>query len=363
GMVDAVAEAKFADKGVLLVSPAVGRRLFADELAHMDGREVEVVCGQGPWEASEEGLGAIERSQPGEGPLLGSATPTADGQGGHSVVVDLDATHLYLDAHRIDSTAIVPAAAAAEVMAEAAQACFPSLRVSEVTGCRLLKGIDRPDGGRRVRVELQPASDGDGGLEVQACVRQVDAPRRVHYRCVLRLRPKLDVPPRFEPSRVEGVSLSAREAYAVLFHGPCLQVIARVDGLGPGGARAEVRASAPTEWMAAPAAGARWVFDPGLLDAGPQLAIVWARHVKDKTVLPVEFGRIVRFTDVMPAGLTMVFERLATTTDDQVLANVSYVDASGRLLMRVEGLRGIATAGLNRLATDRARRPTAAGER
>jgi len=363
GMVDAVAEAKFADKGVELVSPAVGRRLFADELAHLDDRQVEVVCGQGPWEVSEEAIGAVERASWGGGPLLGSATPASDGQGMHSVEVALDATHLYLDAHRIDGAAIVPAAAAAEVMAEAAQMCFPNLRVAEVTGCRLLKGIDRPDGGRRVRVELESACDGHGGLEVKGCVRQSEAPRRVHYRCVLRLRPELDAPPRLEPSSVEGESLSAREAYGVLFHGPSLQVIGHVDGLGPWGATAEVRASDPTEWMASPATGARWVFDPGLLDAGPQLAIVWARHIKDKTVLPVEFGRIVRFTDTMPARLTMVFERLATATDDQVLANVSYVDASGRLVMRVEGLRGIATAGLNRLATDRSRRPAAAGER
>ncbi|MGH1340630.1 MAG: SDR family oxidoreductase [Nannocystales bacterium] len=363
GMVDAVAEAKFAEKGVALVSPAVGRRLFADELAHMDNPEVEVVCGEGPWEASEEAIGAFARSPEAPGPLLGAAEPSIDETGVHTVLLNFDATHLYLDAHRIDGTAIVPAAAAAEVMAEAAQACFPNLRVAEIESCRLLKGIDRPETGRQVQVELKTAPDGEGGLQVQASLRQVAAPRRMHYRCVLRLRPELDAPSPFEHHNAEGISLSAKDAYGVLFHGPSLQVIERVDGLGPKGATAEVRASAPAEWMAAPDGRARWVFDPGLLDAGPQLAIVWARQRIDKTVLPVEFGRIVRFTDTMPARLTMVFERLATTTDDQILANVSYLDATGRLVMRVEGLRGIATAGLNRLAAEPARRPAAAGER
>lgn len=367
GMVDAVAEAKFAEKRVELVSAAVGQRLFADELGHLDSSAVEVVCGQGPWEASEQRIGAIGRRDAAAavvpGPLLGAAAHDTDAHGVRSMLVELDDSHLYLDDHRIDGAAILPAAAAAELMAEAARACFPSLHVTEVADCRLLKGIERPEGGCQVRVELTPEHDGHGAVVVHAALRQVAQPRRLHYRCVLHLRPALPSPPVFQRSSADGVSVSARDAYRVLFHGASLQVIDQIEALGPTGATANVRASAPREWVSTNDDDARWVFDPGLLDAGPQLAIVWARHTIDKTVLPVEFGRIVRFAERMPERLTMVFERLPTSTDGQVLADVSYLDASDRVVMRVEGLRGIATAGLNRLAADRTRRPAAAGER
>ena len=81
GMVTAETEAKFAAKGVTLVSAAAGRQLFVDAVARAPGGAVEIVCGQGPWEAHEAAVGAIERAAPMAladllGPIIGPAVVT-----------------------------------------------------------------------------------------------------------------------------------------------------------------------------------------------------------------------------------------------------------------------------------------------
>jgi hypothetical protein len=60
GMVTEAIEAKFAERGVQLVSAANGRHLFKNELIHSDDRQVEIICGGGPWELQEAGIGRME---------------------------------------------------------------------------------------------------------------------------------------------------------------------------------------------------------------------------------------------------------------------------------------------------------------
>ena len=111
-----------------------------------------------------------------------------------------------------------------------------------------------------------------------------------------------------------------------------------------------VRASSPAQWLAHAGAGDRWLFDPALLDAGPQMAILWARCFLDQTVLPTCFGRVVRYGEVLPARMRMVFERVPTANPHEVRAHVHYLDDEHRVVLSVEDLQGIASSALNRLA-------------
>ncbi len=79
GMVTAETEAKFAEKGVSLVSAALGRRLFRQELVRVAGTPVEVICGEAPWESREAELGRIRQAPPAPmlGPLLGNGVPAS----------------------------------------------------------------------------------------------------------------------------------------------------------------------------------------------------------------------------------------------------------------------------------------------
>ncbi len=79
GMVTAETEAKFASRGVTLVSAAAGRALFAGVARCAPaGAPVELVLGQGPWEAHEAAVGRTQAAcaTPAaelRGPILGAA--------------------------------------------------------------------------------------------------------------------------------------------------------------------------------------------------------------------------------------------------------------------------------------------------
>lgn len=60
GMVTPEMEAKFAAKGVSLVTAEAGREVFRKELMRGAGPDIEVICGEGPWEEREAKIGGIE---------------------------------------------------------------------------------------------------------------------------------------------------------------------------------------------------------------------------------------------------------------------------------------------------------------
>jgi len=59
GMVTPETESKFAEKGISLVGAEAGRRVFKNELTGAAGGDVEVICGEGPWERREAAVGDI----------------------------------------------------------------------------------------------------------------------------------------------------------------------------------------------------------------------------------------------------------------------------------------------------------------
>ncbi len=93
-----------------------------------------------------------------------------------------------------------------------------------------------------------------------------------------------------------------------------------------------------------------WLFDPGLLDVGPQLAIVWARVNHDRTALPSRFGRIRRFGSEPITGPVQVSLRMREAPHAAaVLYDVMFHDADGRLRLACEDMEGTMTSALNRL--------------
>ena len=357
GMVTAETEAKFAEQGVRLVSAELGRRLFRQELARPAGRAIEVVCGEAAWESREAELGAIVRAAgataaAGE-PLLGSEPGSALPTGERILPLTLDpARHLYLHEHALDGKLVLPAAAALELMAEAARSLWPGWQVAEVGEHKLLKGVELAGAPRALRVLVQPPPYGSSeGFEVTAALQSEAAAGRwlSHYRCTVRLEqmlpPPMPAPRRAHRERALGIGQAYDEW---LFHGPRFRVIEQIDGLSSAGAGARVRRSAPGEWLAG-ADGARdWVFDPALLDAAAQMAWLWSRAYRDESALPTRFGRVVRYRAQLPARMHMEYERIATDDATLVRGNVVFFDEAGEPVLAIEELDSVASAALNR---------------
>jgi acyl transferase domain-containing protein/NAD(P)H-dependent flavin oxidoreductase YrpB (nitropropane dioxygenase family) len=357
GMVTPETERKFAEKGVLLVTAETGRALFMDELRHGDAH-VEVICGEGPWERREAANGEIARAEPpattSAGPMLGAARVTTREKGDQIVSVRLDAGHAYLQQHLIDGVPILPAAAALEIMAEAAAALWQGWKVVEARDCQLLKGVELDDDGRDLKVVINPPPYGSSeGFDVSASLVSEDDGQRplVHYRVTLRLEQQFPAGHELLPRLHAERKLTVAKAYADwLFHGPCFQVIDRIEGLSTAGVRAQIRRSCPSEWLSAAAPGSGdWLFDPAVVDAAAQMAILWDRSFCDATALPTRFGRVVRYRERLPEIMTMEFECIATEDPSSVRANVHYTDSDGRVVLSIEDMQCVSSAALNRL--------------
>ena len=207
---------------------------------------------------------------------------------------------------------------------------------------------------RTLQVVIQPPPYGSSeGFEVSAAIRSdLGAGRSlVHYRAVVRLEQQVQGEYARTSAAYTAKKLSVAMAYdEFLFHGPCFQVIEAIDGLSERGSVSRVRPSRPTEWLAGiPELHDQWTFDPALIDAAAQMALLWARTMRGESCLPARFGRIVRLRETLPSRMTMEFELVPVPDPSIVRANVYFLDPAGQVVLLIEEMECIASAALNRL--------------
>jgi NAD(P)-dependent dehydrogenase (short-subunit alcohol dehydrogenase family) len=358
GMVTAETEAKFARSGVKLVAAEMGRRLFAAELLSNGNSPVEVICGEGPWEEREAANGRMEieigKMTTALGPLVTEAEVQTLPTGEQVVAFVLNGTHTYLQDHRFDGTPVLPAAAALEIMAEAARQLWLGWKVVEVRDCRVLNGIKRNTPSIRLTLVINSGRyDSIDGFDVDITMQSEseNGRPRIHYQSVVRLARELPESFSRQPQSHDEVTLSIAKAYGEwLSHGPRFQVIEKIDGLSAAGARAVVKSTRPAEWVDGLSASTPgWVFDPGIVDAATQMAWLWCRAFFDETALPSRFASVVQYADILPERLTMDFERIDVGDPHLVRANVYFSNSEGRVLLMIEGLESISSPELNRL--------------
>nr|WP_029891116.1 polyketide synthase dehydratase domain-containing protein [Polycyclovorans algicola] len=258
----------------------------------------------------------------------------------------------WLSDHCLGGEAVLPAAMAVEWMAQVAACCLPTLQVVEARNLRVLNGVrlvDHHD--RRLMVRSQPAGVPNAG-ETLLDVEIVDtaALHRVCYRATIglahRLHPAPCLPALLPP--VAPRRTGAEQAYRdYLFHGPRFRVLEGELLSNQHGIDATVRRSTPTSFGLG---GGHWHFDPALLDAMPQLAIVWSRLQFDTTPLPSAMARIRRFAADGDGPLRLFWRTRSDAAAHWTHFDAWVADPYGRVVLQVEGAEGAASAALNRLA-------------
>jgi hypothetical protein len=239
------------------------------------------------------------------------------------------------------------------MLSEAVRSLWPAWQVGQVSGFKLLKGIDFKSGARDLRVKISPPPYGSSeGFDVTAELQTelVSVGWVVNYRGVVRLVQHL-TPGDQAQRAVHGTpNVTVDKVYDEwLCHGPAFQLMQSLAGLSRNGAGALVRTAAAVDWVGAmPHGAAGWVFEPGLIDVAAQMAWVWARSNRDETALPARFGLVQRFCTEWPAQVYMEYEHLPVDDPSIVRANVSFIDEEGTCLMMIEELESIASAELNR---------------
>ncbi|MDP6410837.1 MAG: SDR family oxidoreductase [Planctomycetota bacterium] len=349
GMVTPEVARQFDTRGVGMVSVPAGRRAAWLEAFDAGERDVRVLIGDGPWTRPEPGC------LPASLPLLAGRRALWASDGVLEVELDLDLERDgYLADHRIDGKAVLPFTVALTLLAEAAAAAFPERHVIRLVDVRQFNGIVLEGDARclRLRVERSEAAHG-----LETCTARIvdpELPSRPLYqgRVILaaeRNGRATDAP---DARPAADFPLSTGEAYERwLFHGPLFQAIESLEAYDGSGISARVRASCPAECLEH-GQGSAWMIDPVVLDAAPQLAILWSRATHDTTSLPNHVADFEIFDEMGGEGEIEVIVRTLAEADAHTFKADVWFLREGAVVARMLGLEGSSSAELNRLGGD-----------
>jgi len=308
GMVTPALARLFTERGVDLISLDGGAAALVDELARNDAA-VEIVIGSAFESTEENGARTAAAESSAESVTITTAAKSTT-SGAFSVAMSRvldDSRHAFMRSHVIGGRPVLPMAMMVEWFAHAALHGNPGLHLGGLDEVRVLKGLSLENGHRPIKLMAARARREGDGYTVDCELRSQASPTQeiTHARAAVRLIERINADSQTMPSangNSSGQTISTDSLYRdVLFHGPMLRAIDRIDRLGDDGLRARVRCSPrPTEWMIDPPRSG-WLTDPLAIDAVMQLAIVWSENRIGAPCLPNFIERYRQF-GAFPAG-------------------------------------------------------------
>jgi NAD(P)-dependent dehydrogenase (short-subunit alcohol dehydrogenase family) len=367
GMASEEVKRKFREQGIIPIPLNAGCNFFVDELQKGLKSEVEIIAGEGRWEAYEAEQEKIHNHLPNKSAiaadipqlsqfvllsqkpqLQANSTVTLD----HTLSIDSDP---YLSDHRLDHKPVMPATGALEWLAEFVQAAWPEWIVTEVQNLQVLRGlILNTSAGRKIQFRAKASSHADAeSLQVSAEIIDPEL-NLLFYRATLILRPALEIAPTINIQSLNSLKILEREIVYnnYLFHGTQFQLITAINGLNEAGINAQVIPSDISGWKPLVNHQAKWLFDPGLLDTAPQLAIVWSRIHHNTTALPSRMGSVIRYSlaDIQ-YPLQLAF-RITQVSSHNLTYDAFFLDSNGKVRLQMQEIESTCNSALNRLATN-----------
>jgi hypothetical protein len=269
------------------------------------------------------------------------------------VVLDAD-RHAYLRDHQIDGQPVLPLTVALELLAEVASAAQPDWHVTRVSNLRMFSGVVLEDRRREVMLRAEPFGRDPRGGEWRVRLTDPSMPARPLYEATVQMAPEPVAPPTPPPADPidRPPPLVAGEVYRRwLFHGPLFQAIEQLRGLDDRGVDAVVRPSSPRLCLGEHVRRG-WLIDPVVLDAAPQVALIWSRATRGTSALPSRIGTYHRYGPMGDGPLEMIFRVDASATDAHTIRATAWFVRDGRVVGLMEGLEGAASAQLNRIGAD-----------
>jgi hypothetical protein len=339
----------FAREGVGTIPLEAGAYLLVNELRGAAGPS-------GPTEivVLAPGCKPVPASAPSETaastPTLPQALPTA-----FERPLEL-AEYPVLASHVLDGRPVVPVALLLEWLAHAALVQSPGLVFHGCDDLRVLQGVTL-EGPLVVRVGAAKATKREAGLfhapaEVRS-IRPADGREVLHARAEIVLAnslPRTAPPPAFPSLALSTCPHTAEEAYqqGLLFHGPALHGLLRIDGCSELGIAAEVRSAPPVgEWQRQPLRQT-WLGDPMALDCAFQMMVLWAQEQRQAGSLPCHVRRYRQYRRAFPASGLRIVARIDRASNLQALADMDFLGPDGQLVARIEGSESIIDPGLAR---------------
>jgi hypothetical protein len=264
------------------------------------------------------------------------------------------ANHPYLRDHRLDGKPVLAAACALELLAEFVQASWSDWVVCEVHDLRILRGIKlETDNGQLVRLQARASTHADAeSLLVTAEIAEATG-KGLHYRGNFLLRPQFEPSPVIDlPDLGAGNALNIEKAYRdYCFHGELFQLITEIDNFNTQGINGNFRASNPSLWLNRQGEKTNWLFDPGVLDASLQMALIYARIHGDTSALPSRFGRVIRYRPLIPDSSLRIKFRINTFEPTTIIYDALLYGEDGSIYLQLKDMEGSCSKALNRLVS------------
>ncbi|MBY0512614.1 MAG: SDR family NAD(P)-dependent oxidoreductase, partial [Gemmataceae bacterium] len=351
GMVTPGLRKQFESEGVGLI-PLHDGALFVVQELNAAGKAVEVIAlgkhrptGSGMHSLSGTGSSAIHAGGSGVHSALGVVSPPNPGPAVELVpaferTIDVE-SHPILRSHVLDGKAVLPMALHLELLAHAALHGNPGLVFHGFNDLRITQGVTLEGGATAPLRALAGKATRQDKLflvPVELRGRRKDGREMVKSRAEIVLTAALPkAPPADRPPAVRPAPFTVERAYNdVLFHGPDLHGIDRIDGASETAfVGAATPAPPPAEWFQYPLRSG-WVADPLVLDAAFQMMILWSVAHHHTESLPNYAGRYRQFRRSFPAGPVTVVIRVTRDDGRFARADVDFLDADGGVVAQMQ---------------------------
>ena len=349
GMASEAVQKQFRSRGVIPIPPETGFAWFREWMLSPEGNNVETVDGiflpTGAHPIAKETLGFPW--------LQGSA-----GEGEPRIFeVELDPVKMpLLDDHRLDGVAVLPAAGALELAAEAAQMLLPEWVVVGARDLRVMAGVKFPGDEKQKMILKARRLPDDGNLAtstVEVLLYTGASGVRAHYKVFIEMATEGAAPlPAPVAARGDTGGLKMREGYArYCFHGPALQLLHRLDLLDTSKIVCQGRPCTPGEMVGPGRADRVWLIDPGVVDAALQANLIWVMHRVGEYALPTHFERIRCWGGPLTFDANLTFDiDMILEPPVGIVSNIRIADQRGLLRMELTGIRSARSAALARVA-------------
>ncbi len=261
------------------------------------------------------------------------------------------ATVPVLRSHVIAGRPVLPMALILEWLAQGALQRNPGLAFAGIDELRILKGVVLRDGrAETLRVLAGKPSREGASYRVPVALEGTtdDGRSSTHARGVAVLA---DRPPQGRRAIGEmplaPLAVGTAELYRdMLFHGPDLHGLGRIEGCDDRGiAATAATAPPPSSWVDRPPRQS-WLADPLALDCAFQMMIIWSRERIGGPSLPTSLGRYRQFRRAFPADGVRILARVTRTGAHRATADIEFLDPGGDLVARIDDYECVIDASL-----------------
>lgn len=337
GMVTPALKKVFANEGIGLIPLQAGAEFLVHEINQTSDRPVEVVVMADPIHPTLS-LGSTER-------MTVAFERTLDVE-----------QYPFLASHVIDGKAVLPLAMIMEWLAHGALHGLPGMMFHGLDQVRVLRGVIlEEDQSCTIRVLAGKSVSKGPFTHVPVELHSVGVAKGkssgniVHARGEVILTARLPEPDsRIPEIQVESYSRDLGEIYSqLLFHGPLLQGLERVEGCSNSGIIGIViGAPAPSAWIQVPLRNT-WLSDPLAMDAAFQLVVLWGYENFGCASLPCFVGRYRQYRRSLPRKGIRVVVQVKEAIAQRARADITFMDVEGNVVARLENYEAVLEAHLN----------------